>query len=283
MRFLHFLQSKIFLGIALSVAVLVGAYCLLPGGSASAEGQAAASDGKTVYAKDGKASLASESKADEAEDQADVSSPSAVSDPEQPASSGAVTGSGGSVGTQGSSDPVSGGNASAPAAPGGSTAQSGNGGAPAPAPAPVDRAPEPPKTLTVTIQIDCATILNNIGNLTPGKEGLVPANGVIMGARKVRFTEGETVFDVLKRETAKSGLHMEFSMSPIYGSAYIEGINNLYEFDCGELSGWMYNVNGWYPNYGCTQYTLKNGDTIQWRYTCNLGADLGASAALGGQ
>ena len=53
--------------------------------------------------------------------------------------------------------------------------------------------------------------------------------------------------------------------------------NQLYEFDCGKLSGWMYNVNGWYPNYGCSQYEVSNGDVIQWRYTCDLGRDVGDS------
>lgn len=43
----------------------------------------------------------------------------------------------------------------------------------------------------------------------------------------------------------------------MYNSAYIEGINNLYEFDCGSLSGWMYKVNEWFPNYGCSRYVLK--------------------------
>ena len=56
---------------------------------------------------------------------------------------------------------------------------------------------------------------------------------------------------------------------------YVSGINNLYEFDCGKDSGWMYCVNGWYPNYGCSKYTLEDGDTVEWRYTCNLGRDVG--------
>ena len=44
----------------------------------------------------------------------------------------------------------------------------------------------------------------------------------------------------------------------------------------GPESGWMYKVNEWFPNYGCSAYTLKNGDDIVWCYTCNgLGADVG--------
>ena len=40
----------------------------------------------------------------------------------------------------------------------------------------------------------------------------------------------------------------------------------------------MYKVDGWFPNYGSSEYTtLKNGSNIQWVYTCDLGADVGDS------
>lgn len=126
-----------------------------------------------------------------------------------------------------------------------------------------------------TLSISCSTILNNMNNLTPGKSGFVPSNGWILSPTEATFTTGETVHDVLKRVCQQNSIHMESSFTPAYNSAYVEGINQLYEFDCGELSGWMYNVNGWFPNYGCSQYTLKNGDVINWVYTCDLGKDVG--------
>lgn len=127
-----------------------------------------------------------------------------------------------------------------------------------------------------TIEIRCDTILNNMQNLTPGLEGYVPSNGTVLGTSKIEFTEGETVFDVLKRACDSAGIQIEYSYTPIYESYYIEGINHLYEFDCGNESGWMYKVNGWFPNYGCSSYTVQEGDTIVWCYTCNgLGADVG--------
>ena len=70
-------------------------------------------------------------------------------------------------------------------------------------------------------------------------------------------------------------LRMEFSMTPVYRSVYIEGIGNLYEFDGGPLSGWMYSVNGVFPNVGCSGCDLHDGDVIAWRYTCELGGDIG--------
>ena len=99
----------------------------------------------------------------------------------------------------------------------------------------------------------------------------------------VTFYEGESVFNVLQRTCKQQKIHMEFSNTPIYNSAYIEGIHNLYEFDVGNLSGWMYKVNGWFPNYGCSRYQLKDGDVIEWVYTCDLGYDVGGSYATGGE
>ncbi len=129
----------------------------------------------------------------------------------------------------------------------------------------------------VTIEIRCDTILDNLGNLSSGKESYVPGSGVILSTSKIEFEEGETVFDVLKRACDRAGIQLEYRYTPIYESYYIEGINHLYEFDCGDESGWMYKVNGWFPNYGCSSYVLEEDDVIVWCYTCNgLGADVGA-------
>ena len=130
-------------------------------------------------------------------------------------------------------------------------------------------------TLTCTLSVTCKTVLDNLELLDPAKKNCIGDNGVIYAKKTVSFEEGETVFDVLNREMKKNGIHMAFSFNPVFNSRYIEGINNLYEFDCGEGSGWMYRVNGVFPNYGCSQYQVKDGDTIEWLYTCDLGVDLG--------
>ena len=140
---------------------------------------------------------------------------------------------------------------------------------------PEDQEVDKKKTYTCTFSIECSTILNNLTDLDPDKRELVPVGGVILAPTKVTFYEGESVFDVLQRVCKEKGIHLESSWTPIYNSAYIEGIYNLYEFDCGELSGWMYRVNGWYPNYGCSRYQLADGEVVEWRYTCDLGNDVG--------
>lgn len=129
----------------------------------------------------------------------------------------------------------------------------------------------------VYMTIRCDTILNNLTDLTPGKAEFVPADGVILPTVKIAFSEGETVFDVLVRICEKMNIQLEYSWTPMYDSYYIEGINNLYEFDCGSQSGWMYKVNGWFPNYGVSAYELSEGDQIVFAYTCKgLGTDVGA-------
>ncbi|MBQ1399356.1 MAG: DUF4430 domain-containing protein, partial [Lachnospiraceae bacterium] len=143
-----------------------------------------------------------------------------------------------------------------------------------------EETPAPEPVHTCTIEIVCYTILNNMGNLNPAKVGFVPGNGVILSPTTVTYTPGETVFDVLTRVCATYGIQIEYSWTPMYNSYYIEGINNLYEFDCGHESGWMYKVNGWFPNYGCSSYTVSDGDSITWCFTCNgLGADVGGGYA----
>lgn len=134
-------------------------------------------------------------------------------------------------------------------------------------------------THTCTISVSCATILNNMEYLNEDKVELIPEDGWILKATQVSFNEGESVYDVLQRVLKSKGIHMEVSFTPIYNSAYLEGINNIYEFDCGELSGWMYSVNDWYPNYGCSRYQLKAGDVVKVVYTCDLGYDVGGGYA----
>ena len=128
---------------------------------------------------------------------------------------------------------------------------------------------------TSTISISCSAILDHMDDLDPEKMELVPADGWLLQPMSATFHAGESVFDVLLRVCQEHKIHMEYVNTPMYNSAYIEGIGNLYEFDCGSLSGWMYNVNGWFPNYGCSRYVLQDNDVICWVYTCDLGKDVG--------
>ncbi len=144
-------------------------------------------------------------------------------------------------------------------------------------PAQPEPEPEPAKQATCTISIRCDTILSNMDNLDPAKAGYVPSSGTILSTTTVSISDGDSAYDVLKRACSAAGIQLEASYTAAYGSYYVEGIGNLYEFDCGSESGWMYKVNGWFPNYGCSSYSVSDGDSIVFCYTCNgLGADVGA-------
>ncbi len=153
---------------------------------------------------------------------------------------------------------------------------------------PQDTTVDKTTTYTCTISISCGTILANWDawdewdeETAAAKKPLVPSDGVILPSTTVTFSEGESVYDVLQRVCRENGIHMESSWTPMYNSAYVEGINNLYEFDVSQGSGWMYRVNGWFPNYGCSRYALQNGDVVEWLYTCDLGNDVGGGYAAG--
>ena len=130
--------------------------------------------------------------------------------------------------------------------------------------------------MTCTLEIRCDTLLGNLAKMQEGKAALVPADGVVLEATGVEFTAGESVFDVFRKVLREEKIHFEYVDASAYDSVYIEGIGNIYEFDCGPQSGWMFSVNGIYPGLGCSAYTLADGDVIVFNYTCDLGADLGA-------
>ena len=126
-----------------------------------------------------------------------------------------------------------------------------------------------------TLEIRCDTLLKNLDKLSSGKAELVPEDGILLEKTTVSFESGDSVFDVLRRCLREQNVHFEYVDAKAYGSIYIEGIGNLYEFDCGEQSGWLYFVNGISPGLGCSGYTVANGDEIVFAYTCDMGADLG--------
>ena len=103
----------------------------------------------------------------------------------------------------------------------------------------------------------------------PSKQGYVPSDGTILASTSVQAKPGATVFDVLTETCRNNNIQIEYSYYSGFQSYYIEGINHLYEFDGGQVSGWLYKVNGVFPNYGCSAYTLQDGDSISLLYTCD--------------
>ena len=118
----------------------------------------------------------------------------------------------------------------------------------------------------VTFSIDCKKLA--------GKEGdAIPEDGIILSDTRLPFQDGDSVFDILTDAVRIGGIQMEYSGAS-RKLAYVNGISNLYEYDYGELSGWMYSVNGEFHSLGSGSFTVKDGDEIRWQYTLELGEDL---------
>lgn len=103
---------------------------------------------------------------------------------------------------------------------------------------------------------------------------VISSSEVPLSATETEINDGDTVLDVLIKITKEKGIQMDYKGGG--SSAYIEGIANVYEFDRGQGSGWMYRINGVFPDRGAGAIQVQNGDVIEWLYTTDLGKDLGA-------
>ena len=123
---------------------------------------------------------------------------------------------------------------------------------------------------TVTLEIRCDTVVGK------SDAEYIPEDGVILPATTFEIAEGDSVFTILTEAAQQYGIHVENtgSSANAHGMVYIAGINYLYEYEFGDLSGWVYHVNGISPSRGCGDYLLSDGDVIEWLYTCDLGRDL---------
>ena len=126
------------------------------------------------------------------------------------------------------------------------------------------------------VNISCKTAVES-GKLSETLQSLLPADGMILDSYEVRYEDGASAFDVIAAAAKENKIHMEYKGGKKL--PYIEGAANLYEFDCGALSGWMYKVNGWFPSFGMGQYKVRRGDTVELVYTCDLGKDVGDNYA----
>lgn len=114
----------------------------------------------------------------------------------------------------------------------------------------------------VTLSIRCDVLVG----MTDSK--YVPKDGVILETMNLEIEKGDTVYDVLAEATRKHKIHME--SSGVGELVYIEGIAYLYELQYGDLSGWVYSVNGESASVGCGSFEVSDGDEILWEYTLEL-------------
>ena len=103
----------------------------------------------------------------------------------------------------------------------------------------------------------------------------ISSSEVPLGATQVTMNDGETVLDALNRITKEKGIHRDVTGGG--SSAYVKGLANVYEFDRGQGSGWMYRITGVFPDRGVGAVKIQPGDNIEFLYTLDLGKDLNAN------
>ncbi len=118
-------------------------------------------------------------------------------------------------------------------------------------------------SVTLSIRCDAVPDLADVDHL--------PTDGIILATETYQIEAGETVYDILIEASRKHGLHVDASGAG--ESAYVRGIEYLYEQQHGALSGWNYKVNGVIPSMGCAAYTLSDGDEIVWEYSLTVGSE----------
>lgn len=96
------------------------------------------------------------------------------------------------------------------------------------------------------------------GKITVNMQVIGMGNTMMSGTLTV--DKDTSVYTVLTQLASQNGLSVSGT------KIYVKGIGDLFEKQHGSLSGWMYSVNGVYPNKSCGYYYLDNNDSVVWRY-----------------
>ncbi len=137
---------------------------------------------------------------------------------------------------------------------------------------------------TVTFSIRCEVLLTvdmkqSVSNSDgTSQDTVIPFDdeGYILPPIQIVLREGDTVYDLLERVVNAKHLLLETSGSAAnpFDTVYVKAIESIYEKEYGDLSGWMFSVNGEFPSVSCTEYEPSDGDSILWAYTLDLGKDV---------
>ncbi|MBO1005552.1 DUF4430 domain-containing protein [Pseudogracilibacillus auburnensis] len=150
-----------------------------------------------------------------------------------------------------------------------------------------------------------------IGTAQISVEATTIGLGYIIAPEQVEIYQGENGAHVIDRLFDKHGINYDYTgshkhsfyLAAIYKSGLItnpvipadlaelverdmerfdpadyNSVDSLGEFDFTNGSGWMYSVNGNYPNVGFADYKFKDGDVVRIRFTLAYGADIGGGA-----
>lgn len=132
----------------------------------------------------------------------------------------------------------------------------------------------PEGDITVTVLAECSAALDNMGSIDErvNTADVIPADGVVIAYCEVPLPEGATAFEALTLAARQQQVRVDGS-GTVYG-VYVSAIGHIAEFGFGDMSGWLYSVNGEYPEVSCGEYRLHDGDAVEFHYTCGYGAGM---------
>lgn len=135
----------------------------------------------------------------------------------------------------------------------------------------------PEGDITVTVLAECAAALDNMESIDErvNTADVIPADGVVIAYCEASLPEGATAYDALTLAARQQKVRVDGS-GTVYG-VYVSAIGHIAEFGFGDMSGWLYSVNGEYPEVSCGEYRLHDGDAVEFHYTCSYGAGMEAA------
>lgn len=127
---------------------------------------------------------------------------------------------------------------------------------------------KPDDAITVTVTVDCVSILNNSNVSQKGRDLLdlliekdLSDQKGLMFRGDVNIARGQSAFHALQN----TGLDLRYQESAF--GPFVHSVSGLGDKDAGPLSGWVYLVNGEAPDISSGLFKLDDGDVLHWRYT----------------
>lgn len=129
---------------------------------------------------------------------------------------------------------------------------------------------------TAALTINCSDVLENLDKLDKSVKdsNVIPKDGNILKEKTFDIQKDDTAYSFFLRAAKAEKIAVDY-LTPeesSYGSAYIKGIGNLYEKNCGDTSGWLFLVNGNVADKACSDYKLQKDDKIEFLYICDMNA-----------
>ncbi len=111
-------------------------------------------------------------------------------------------------------------------------------------------------------------------NVTFSVETRTIGQADVFAPTQIAFVEGETTWDLLLRVAESNDIVLDYSVSD--WGPYLTGVNDVFAFDFGSASGWMYDVNSEAPAVGMSDNLMSGGDVIRLCYTLSWEDSIGA-------